>query len=139
MFKIILVSVLAYATVTFADSKHEMTGLPQGTIGLASSAGGVVKVEPLCPNIPDIKCIANGTVVTLRFVGGCLDNLLPLTYETSADGREVFVHALMALNEKSRVAMCSALPVYEAQLTLINQYPPFKIRFMGTNQSIEMK
>lgn len=134
MFKSVIMMFAVFSMAALATPQS--TGLPDGTVGLAAAKGRVVARRPLCPE--GVQCVTNGTIVTLEFTGGCLDNLLPLTYATSTDRTEVFVHALLAVNKDSLVAFCSSLPVYKAEVSLINQYPPFKIHFMGTSETVNV-
>ncbi|MBX3022367.1 MAG: hypothetical protein KF799_11900 [Bdellovibrionales bacterium] len=127
------------ATVMFmlsAPTAFAQTPLPAGTIALQTVGGDVVSTAPLCP--AGVKCITNGTIVNLVLgSGGCLDQLLPLTYEKVGD--EVIVHAQVAVNEQSSKVNCATHTIFTEQLALIGVYKPFKLRFLSTGPVVTVK
>lgn len=137
-------SLISIALVVFAGLQAEArslrlddsTLLHEGSKSIVSVAGQVTSLEPLCPT--GMVCVAGGTIVNLRFdVGGCVDQMLPISYVQLRD--EVIVHAQVVRNEGSLHTMCNRMPVSHQRLQLVNTYPPFRIRFMGTTEIIDVK
>ncbi len=135
-------SVFAIALVVLAGLQAEArsmrlndtTDLKEGSFAITSVAGTLVGTSPLCP--VGMTCITGGTIVDLSFTTGCLDQFLPVAYVVVGD--EVIVHAQVVANKNSLVALCNRVPTYPVRLQLINTYAPLQIRFMNTNQVIEL-
>lgn len=128
------ISVLALISMSAAA---QVVSLPEGTEALQSVGGGVQSRSPLCPE--GAVCKTDGTAVTLLVNGaGCLDELLEPTVKV-IDSENVAVHMQLALNNKSKAALCESAPLYLPTLNIQNVYPPFRIHFVGTQQVVEVR
>lgn len=129
--KSLLLSVVAFASIhAFAVEAEVATGV------VRSVAPASIKTAPLCPD--GVTCFTNGTIVTMVFTpAGCLDRALQPVYEQV--GQDVYVHAQVNSPEDNKRVRCAVMPVVTEQLQLIMLFPPFKLHFLGTNQTIEVK
>lgn len=129
--KSLLLSVFAFASLSvFAAESKVALGV------VRSAAPNSIKTAPLCPD--GVTCFTNGTIVNMVFTpAGCLDNALQPVYEQV--GQDVYVHAQVNSPDDNKRVRCVAMPIVTEQLQLIMLFPPFKLHFLGTNQTIEVK
>jgi hypothetical protein len=128
--------VFVFAVISVSATAQSVN-LPVGTEALQSVAGGVQSVSPLCPE--GSVCKTNGSAVQLLVQGsGCMDELLEPVV-TVIDSENVAVHMQLALNEKSKAALCEAAPLYLPTLDIHYVYPPFRIHFVGTQQVVQVR
>ncbi len=128
-----ILSALLISLSASAEETVSYNLLPTDT-RLVPIAGEVVSIEPLCPD--GMTCIANGTVIHLRFrLNSCMSRMTPVSYGAlEADGRlNVYVSALEILNRRARVALCSGPTIVRQEITLINRYGDVSVQFLGHN------
>lgn len=129
--KSLLLSVLAFASLNVFATESDVA---LGTV--RSVAPFSIKTAPLCPD--GVTCFTNGTIVSMVFTpAGCLDRALQPVYELV--GQDVYVHAQVNSPEDNKRVRCVTMPIVTEQLQLIMLFPPFKLHFLGTNQTIEVK
>lgn len=129
---------LALASVIFAPfANAEVASLGDKAVGLSQLKGEVVDVRALCP--AGVTCIANGTVISLKFtLAGCFDTLGPVSYDVDAseEGKlKVYVSALNIHDKRSAAAFCYVAPTAHATITLISKYGTPDVRFLAAGAS----
>jgi hypothetical protein len=118
-----------------ASAQAQVLTLPELTTGLTPLVGRIKAVSQARVPVSD-TVTGSETRVTLEFtLQGCLDKLMPVIAHHEVQGRRVtiYVTALNAHNEQSRVAQCVAMPQASAQVSLPGVFGRNQIRvvFMG--------
>lgn len=130
--KSLLLSVVAFASVNVFAA--HFTEVEEGVV--RSVFPSSFKTSPLCPE--GVTCFTDGTIVDMVFTAnGCLDKVIEPAYEVI--GQDVFVHAQVNSPKQNRAVKCIAMPILTQRLQLLMLFPPFKLHFLGTNQTIEVK
>lgn len=124
---------LVFAALFAPTASARADNLPDDALSVTHIAGTISGVSALCPE--GVVCITGGTTINLLFnLGGCVDELLPLTYKTvDINGvRNVFIDAINVQTAGSLVTRCNRAPTENTQISLINYYGRFKLHFLGT-------
>ena len=127
--KSLMLSLFAFVSINaFASDQLPENG---GTISSVSATG--YSTDALCPR--GVTCITNGTILSLAFTGhGCLDQMFEPVYVVN--GNDIYVHAQIVSPKENGAVRCMAIPVFQKQLQLIMKFPPFRVHFLGTNQTL---
>jgi hypothetical protein len=127
---------LAISYLFFAASAQaQVLTIPQRTTHLTPIQGKITEVRQV--RVPRGDAVTGAeTRVTLQFrLAGCLDSLMPLVshYEVREGDVSIYVTALNAHNEASRVALCAAMPSASARVSVPGVFQPNQIRmvFLG--------
>lgn len=125
------IAALSVATSSFAQSLT----LPPETTHLTPIKGQVTAVQPVrFPLGPATTGVE--TRVTLKFtLQGCLDSLMPLITHSETQGEQatIYVTALNAHSQASKVANCRAMPQKTAQVKVpgVFQRNQLRVVFLG--------
>ncbi len=116
-------------------AQAQVLTIPERTTGLTPLKGKITEVEQVRVPVSD-TVTGSETRVKLEFtLQGCLDSLMPLISHHEVQGRRVtiYVTALNAHNEESRVAQCVAIPKTSAQVSVPGVFGRNQIRvvFLG--------
>lgn len=120
-----------------ASASAQVLTLPEGTTGLTPIAGDITEVQSVRVPLGD-AIMGSETQVTLEFtLQGCLDSLMPLIshYEVEDEQATIYVTALNAHNEESRVANCIAMPQVTEQVSVPGIFQPDQIDVVFLGQS----
>jgi hypothetical protein len=136
MYKSVLgltIGLLSLAT----PAQAQFLEIPEGTTGLSPIREGTIEaVEQV--RVPRGDTITGAeTRVTLKFtLQGCLDKLMPLVSYYDVQGRRatIYVTALNAHNEESRVAQCVAIPTASGQVSVPGVFQSNQIRVVYIGQ-----
>ncbi len=135
MYKSVLGFAIGFLSLVTPAQSQYLT-IPEGTTGLSPIREGRIKaVEQV--RVPRGDTITGAeTRVTIEFtLQGCLDKLMPLVsyYDVRGSRATIYVTALNAHNEESRVAQCVAIPTASGQVSVPGVFQSNQIRvvYMG--------
>lgn len=98
-----------------------------------------IAVEDGCPE--GARCFAPSTNVTVELpLNGCLDRLGPVSYQEviGRDGKvTLFVSAVNIANERSLVAMCSAMPKARVKLHVFGAHALEDIQIRSLKKGLQ--
>jgi hypothetical protein len=118
-----------------AAAQAQLLPIPEKTTGLSPIKGQITEVNAV--RVPKGDAITGvETRVTLKFkLAGCLDSLMPLVSHHQIQGQRatIYVTALNAHNEASKVALCPKMPETTAQVSVpgIFQRQQVRVVFLG--------
>ncbi len=132
MNKIILIFAII---VSFFNAQAE--SLHPDTVVKYNISGQLVNVRPLCP--PNAMCITDGTLIELKFEPADVCSKIDFKYEIDSKDRNLIL--VTATEERRLLTACATVmpePHFES-IALNMTFPPIKIVFQGTQDSIEIK